>query len=137
MSVLLAVIALALALAVALALALALAAAAHHGLSLAGHPSLYGTVVSTLVVCLGHGAGLHGALYRGRLSASLLAEELELSLLGYKAGVSETLDSLESSSVCLLRYNATLLSLHEISLSESTTCAGGGSVVYLRLCAYV
>ena len=102
------------------------------GVGAAGAPSLDGSIVAALVVGLGHGTGL-GSVGNGAVLLGLGGEQLEFTLLGYKASGAQALDSVLASSVCLLGNNASSLILHKVGLYKSTSSALGCAVKYLCL----
>ena len=63
----------------------------------------------------------------------LLSEKFKCSLLGNISGLLELLESLETGGVFTLGNNATLLSLHQILLGETTGSVLSSSVPDLRL----
>ena len=62
----------------------------------------------------------------------MLFKELELTFLGRIAQLTQTLDSLEASSVLATRHNLALV-LHQVLLGQTTGSVLGRAVVHLRL----
>jgi len=123
--------------AAALVLVRAAAAALRNGgelLGLASGSGLGGGGLAGRGLGSGHRAGHALAGDRGGLlGARLLGEELELTLLGDEAGLTQAVDGLEARGVLLLADDATLVGLHQILLLEATRRAKGGAVKYLGL----